>query len=199
MRKGMRPLNNDEILKGKNAFKGRFALRNLALYSLIICSGFRISETLSLKIKDVWQFGRLVNEVEVKKRHMKCRIESRRVPLHKDCKPPLQEWLRYLQETEDLDPEMHVFHPQSKPFLPLSRQMAWEALTDAYKLAQLPGGIGCHGLRKTFAEKMYPLVGYDMKIMQTLLGHKHLSSTANYIGANEKAMSAAWEKFSLYS
>lgn len=197
--KGMRPLANDEILRGEQSFTGRFALRNLALYSLIICSGFRISETLSLRIKDVWEFGRLVDEVEVKRRHMKRKIESRRVPLHQDCKPALRQWLRYLKETGDFNPEHYLFFTQSKPMFPLSRNQAWRVLADAYKLAQLPGGIGCHGLRKTFAEKMYPLVGYDLKALQELLGHKHLSSTASYIGINKRLTDDAWRKFSMRS
>jgi len=196
--KGCRPLKADEIKKAENAIRGRFSLRNKALFSLGLMSGFRIAELLSLKIKDVWQHGGLVPEVYVQRDNMKGKIEGRKVPLHPDAKPDLRRWIQYLKQCDDLDPNYYLFHPQSKPMFALSYKQAWEILTTAFRRACLPGKIGTHGMRKTFAFKMYPLVNYNLKAMQELLGHKSITSTAAYLGLNQKMTSEAWRRFSKY-
>ena len=53
--KGTRPLDNDEIRRRSGCFTGTFAARNRALFMLGVSTGGRISELLSLTIRDVYQ------------------------------------------------------------------------------------------------------------------------------------------------
>ena len=60
MSKGMRPLSPDEIRRVVTHFQGVYAERNKSLFVLGISVGGRISELLSLNIRDVWDNGKAV-------------------------------------------------------------------------------------------------------------------------------------------
>ena len=62
--KGTRPLDNNEIRLVSACFGGTFEVRNRGLFLLGVSTGGRISELLSLTIRDVWQNGRAVQATE---------------------------------------------------------------------------------------------------------------------------------------
>ena len=68
---GCRPLSDAEIEVVSGSFTGKYALRDRALYLLGIYSGYRISELLSIRVKDVVQYGELVERVTVQRKSMK--------------------------------------------------------------------------------------------------------------------------------
>lgn len=61
--KGTRPLDNTEIRKVSEAFRGIFAVRNRSLFMLGVSVGGRISELLGLKVSDVWQNDRPIKDL----------------------------------------------------------------------------------------------------------------------------------------
>src|ERR671910_693821 len=87
--KGCRPLSDEEITVVSRSFGGTYAARDRALFILGLKSGFRISELLSLRVGDVLQHGRLVDQVTVRRAHMKQRTEGRTVPVHAEAKQAL--------------------------------------------------------------------------------------------------------------
>ncbi len=50
----MRPLTDEEIQKCLTSFDGKYGKRDLAIFTLGCACGFRISEILSLRVKDVY-------------------------------------------------------------------------------------------------------------------------------------------------
>jgi integrase len=84
--KGCRPLSDEEITLISRSFGGTYAARDRALFILGLKSGFRISELLSLRVGDVLQHGRLVDQVTVRRAHMKQQTEGRTVPI-RSCSP----------------------------------------------------------------------------------------------------------------
>ncbi len=68
---GCRAFTQEEEDKIISSFTGRFALRNIALFTLGTRSGFRISELLSLKLGQVLERGRVARYVTVPRRAMK--------------------------------------------------------------------------------------------------------------------------------
>jgi site-specific recombinase XerC len=83
--KGCRPLSDEEVKVISHSFGGTFGKRNKALFILGVCSGFRISELLSLTAGDVQQHGKIVDHMTVARRHMKKKTEGRTVPLHPEA------------------------------------------------------------------------------------------------------------------
>ena len=55
--------------------------RDKALFILGLKTGLRVSELLSLKVGDVYQYGRLADMVYVERKHMKKKLEGRAIPL----------------------------------------------------------------------------------------------------------------------
>ena len=52
--KGTRPLDNNEIRRVSECFTGMYEVRNRGLFMLGVSTGGRISEFLSLQIRDVY-------------------------------------------------------------------------------------------------------------------------------------------------
>ena len=61
--KGCRPLTDPEIALVSRSFGGTYALRDRAWFILGLKTGFRIAELLSLRVGDVWQHGRVVDQL----------------------------------------------------------------------------------------------------------------------------------------
>jgi integrase len=82
--KGTRPLDNTEIRQVTECFEGRFAVRNRSLFVLGVSTGGRISELLSLKVRDVWQNNAPVTDLLFDRSIVKGGEISRAVPINTD-------------------------------------------------------------------------------------------------------------------
>jgi site-specific recombinase XerD len=69
--KGSRPLAAEEVAQVAKSFSGAYATRNKALFVVGHRTGFRISELLSLRVKDIWQHGKVVDRLTVRRGAMK--------------------------------------------------------------------------------------------------------------------------------
>jgi len=188
--KGCRALTDMEVAVVSQSFGGTYAARDRALFLLGVKSGFRISELLSLTVGDVWQHGQFVERVAVKRRHMKGKQQGRSVILHPAAKTALAAWLMELQRLGSITPEGYLF-PSRKGFnRPLQRGQAHHILQEVYHTNGLTGMIGCHGMRKTFGQKVYQATGHDLRATQHAMGHKSPASTAAYLAVDEQAVDA---------
>jgi integrase len=188
--KGCRALTDTEVALVVKSFGGTYAARDRALFLLGVKSGFRISELLSLRVQDVYQHGGFVDRVAVQRRHMKKKIEGRSVPLHAEAKAALAVWLMAMHRAGLVDPDTYLFHSRKGGNRPLQRGQAHHILQEAYEANGLTGMIGCHGMRKTFATKVYQATGKDLRSTQHALGHKSPASTAAYLAVDEQAVDA---------
>jgi integrase len=188
--KGCRPLSEEEISQVTQAFDGPFALRNQALLVLDVRTGYRISELLSLRVGDVFQRGQVVDWITVPKRHMKGQTAGRTLPLHAEAKGALQRWLEAYGRQQPLLPTLVLFPSRKGVNRPLQRGQAHHILQEAYRTNGLTGMIGCHGMRKTFGQKVYEKTGRDLRATQHAMGHKSPASTAAYLAVDEQAIDA---------
>jgi integrase len=180
MMQGCRPLTDEEVDNVKRSFHGRYRLRNRAFFLLGVRSGFRLSELLSLRIRDVWQHGGMVDAITVQRRAMKGKQRSRTVPLHREAKAALAEWLI---ELGTKDPAAKVFD--------LSSVGAWKFLKAAFDANQLQGHVSTHSMRKTFAAKVYERLDRNLAETAEALGHASVQSTISYLSFDRKRIEAA--------
>jgi integrase len=152
--KGCRPLTDAEVILVQQSFGGIYTARDKALFLLGVKSGFRISELLSLRVRDVWQQGRVVDRVTVPRRYMKGKQESRTVLLHPDAKAALATWLLTLRQMPAYTPQSFVFRSRKGPNRAISPVQAWRILHEAVTTNELPGKVGTHAMRKTFANRI---------------------------------------------
>jgi len=189
--KGCRPLSDDEVFSVLESFSGPNRMRNRALFLLGIKSGFRISELLSLRLRDVIQAGRLVDRVTVQRRHMKRKLESRTLLLHPEAKAALAEWIEELRQAGYMLEDTFVFQSQRGPNKPISRVQAYRVLKKRFDQNEMIGKLGTHSMRKTFADRIYDRLEGDLVKTQKALGHKNINSTVQYLSFREEEIDEA--------
>jgi hypothetical protein len=68
---GMRDYSDQEIDLVRKSFSGRYALRDRCYFEMSLQMGLRVSEMLSITVGQVYQYGRVVDEVSIERKHMK--------------------------------------------------------------------------------------------------------------------------------
>lgn len=154
--KGSRPLTDEEIELILKSFKGRFAARDRALFTLGVKTGLRISEILSLKISDIFQHGRIVERVYVQRKNIKGKTHGRTVLLHPEVKQAVALWLN--ESAEIPSDYTYLFKSRKGSNQPISRKQAWRILDTLISRVGLSGKFGTHTMRKSFAKKIYELL-----------------------------------------
>lgn len=180
--KGCRPLTDIEKNQVLAAMNGRYRLRDRLLVVLGVYAGFRISEILSLKVKDVCKNGQFPTHITVQRRNIKNRREGRSVVMHPAIREAAQE---YLDANPDLKPESPLFVSQKGQARAISRQQAWGILEAAYAACKLTGTLGTHSLRKTFASSCYDRSGHCLLRTKKALGHTDIRTTEKYLSFAE--------------
>lgn len=153
-------------------------LRDLALLELLYGSGLRISEAIGLDIQDLDLSQKLIRVIG---KGQKERI----VPLTAQSCKQLQ---RYLEQRQALGPapmEKAVF--LGKQGKRLQRRQAARILEQRAQGAKLAHHISPHILRHSFASHLLES-GADLRAVQELLGHAHLSTTQRYTHLNLKTI-----------
>jgi integrase len=189
--KGCRPLTDPEVALVSRSFGGTYAARDRALFIVGIKTGFRIAELLSLRVGDVWQYGRVVDQLTVRRAHMKQQREGRTVPLHPDAKAALAAWVLRLRQQPGITAQTAVFRSRKGGNRPISPVQAWRILREACEANELTGKLGTHCMRKTFAQKVYHQLGYDLIRTKRALGHRNISNTERYLSFAESEIHAA--------
>jgi integrase len=175
---GCRALTEAEVALISRSFGGKYTARDRALFLVGVHTGFRISELLSLRVGDVWQYGQLTETVSVARRHMKRKREGRTVRFHPVAQQAVLAWLG--QHPLPWHPETFLFRSREGDNRPLQRIQAWQILHDAFVSNQLQGHVSTHSMRKTFAARVYAKTS-NLRNVQKLLGHADLSSTGKYL------------------
>lgn len=190
---GMRPLTDQEIVQILSSFEGRYPNRDKLLLLIGIKTGLRISEMLSLKVKDVLQFGTIMDKVSVERKNMKRKVVGRTILLHPEVKHALSIWLDELSKEPGFTEECFVFQSASGKNVnkSITRIQAWRILDNAYSKNHLQGRLGTHSLRKTFAGKIYEKLNHDLLKTQRALGHKNINSTIAYLSFKEEDIEQA--------
>jgi len=189
--RGCRPLNDEEVYDVSRSFWGEHARRDRALFLLGVKSGFRISELLSLRLRDVVQAGRLVERVTVERRNMKKKLEGRTVLLHPEARAALAAWLDELGKFWELTGDTFIFQSRKGGNRSITRVQAYRILHEACDSCEMTGKLGTHSMRKTFANKVYDALDNDLVKTQRALGHRNVNSTVQYLSFREEEIDEA--------
>ncbi len=143
--------------------------RDMALVELLYGSGLRISEALSLNIQDMYPEEGTVRVVGKGSK-------ERLAPLSDTSVSSMRLWLSV----------RHLLAPMGEKALfvgnrgkRLDRRQATRILDKLRASANLPQHISPHILRHSFATHLLE-GGADLRAVQELLGHAHLSTTQHY-------------------
>lgn len=179
----------DEInafLDANEQRKDPLALRDQALLELMYASGLRCSEVINLRISDV---DLIHLEVKVIGKGNKERI----VPFNEKSKNAIEKYkaeLRLKLVDETLDKDKYLFVNAR------GEKLTERGLEEIVQQSSLKSGFGQkvypHMLRHTFATTLLNN-GADLRVIQELLGHESISTTAIYTHVTYEDLKRTYE------
>lgn len=177
--KGARAFTDTEIELVKSKLNN---FRDYVLFVVSLKTGFRISETLSLRVKDVYEYGKMCSHATVARINMKGNKSSRTVAIH----PEASENILKLINQYNLEHDDYLFQSREGNNKPISSRHAWSILKVAFRLARLQGKCSTHSCRKSFAQRLYKASGNSLIKTQKGLGHSSISSTISYLSVDDE-------------
>ncbi len=149
-------------------------LKYRAAFSVAYGAGLRASEVVSLKVSDIDSDPeRMVIRVEQGKGH-----KDRYAKLSAPLVELLRNWWLAARQCGVMLPGGWLF-PGQNPINPLTTRQLRRAFHAARQAAGIDKRVSLHTLRHCFATHLMEQ-GVDVRVIQVLLGHKKLDTTARY-------------------
>jgi len=160
-----------------NAFK---QYRNLIASLLMLDTGLRVGEVVGLLFADIYYDQKVFHTLTVRAEIAK-REQGRSVPLSARLRFLLGAYEREQRSTTNFTPQTPLIYTKAKCNPITTRTLERIILNAALKSLGYP--VHPHMLRHTFATRLMRLT--DMRTVQELLGHKHITSTQIYTHVND--------------
>jgi len=184
-------LDQPDLRRLLRAVREHGDIRDQALVYLLVQAGLRAAELTGLQVGDL-ELGERKGIVQV--RAGKGR-KARTVPLPKDVRQCLRAYLDQRAEQDGREPAATgpLFPAQRGSAIghPLSTQGVLRAVKKYARLAGLDEKVTPHTLRHTFATATLETSGHDLRLVQHLLGHSRIETTARYLKPSDEAAQAA--------
>jgi site-specific recombinase XerD len=162
-------LSTDEV---KRLLEATLSLKYKAALATAYGAGLRASEVTHLRVADI-DSQRMVIHVEQGKGS-----KDRNAMLSPALLALLRQWWRAAQAQRKMLRGGWLF-PGQNPVNPLSTRQLRRAMESAVSLAGLEKSVSLHSLRHAFATHLLEQQT-DIRVIQVLLGHKKLETTALY-------------------
>lgn len=203
--KGARPLTDQEIQKTIDKLaENRYGKRDVALFITMLYTGFRIHEIVSIKMKDIYRYEKVVDRLTVEKKFMKGKKESRTVFLHKTLKKYVLDYLHdfegrfkiplkedyplFISQKKQEDTKRGILVPKG-----LTERQVYGILNRAFASLEMTGKLGCHSTRKTYCDRIHKLLDNDLMKTRDAMGHRDLKTTQAYLSFDTSEIDGAIE------
>lgn len=174
--------------------QSKINIRNMLILDLLYATGIRVSELISIKLKDLAfdAEGNVLDYIIIRGK----RNKERMVMIHERSCNLLKTYISHFLSEQD----EWLFPSASKDDVSkqhITRQRCNQILGDIAQMANIPKDvISPHKLRHSFATNMLQN-GAGIRLVQELLGHSGLASTQIYTKVNNKAFVKALDKHPL--
>jgi site-specific recombinase XerD len=151
------------------------SLKARAMLTLAYGCGLRASEVVRLRAADIDSEQMIIRIVQSKGR------KDRHVMLPAEVLDLLRQWWKARPTEEDagVAPEQRWLFPGRSDHQPLTTRQFSRLFKEAAKAAGLRKTVSLHSLRHSFATHLLER-GTDIRVIQALLGHDKLETTARY-------------------
>jgi integrase/recombinase XerD len=156
----------------KRLLEATTCLKHQTALSVAYGAGLRVSEVSALKVSDI------------DSKRMLLRIERGKGGRYRNAMLPvgllslLRDWWRAGQRQGIMFPDGWLF-PGQNAQVPLSTRQLYRVVVEAALAADINKRVGMHTLRHSFATHLLE-DGVDIRVIQALLGHARLDTTAFY-------------------
>jgi len=172
-------LSMDEMRRLLNATT---CLKHHAALSVAYGAGLRVAEVSALKVSDI-DSERMLLRIE---RGKGGRYRSAMLP--EGLLVLLREWWRTGRQQGVMHADGWLF-PGQNSTVPISTRQLYRVVVQAAEAADIAKRVGPHTLRHSFATHLLE-DGVDIRVIQALLGHAKLNTTAFYTQVATKTMRA---------
>jgi integrase/recombinase XerD len=172
-------LSMDEMRRLLNATT---CLKHHAALSVAYGAGLRVAEVSALKVSDI-DSERMLLRIE---RGKGGRYRSAMLP--EGLLVLLREWWRTGRQQGVMHADGWLF-PGQNATVPISTRQLYRVVVEAAEAADIAKRVGPHTLRHSFATHLLE-DGVDIRVIQALLGHAKLNTTAFYTQVATKTMRA---------
>ncbi|SEM81180.1 tyrosine-type recombinase/integrase [Paenibacillus sp. OV219] len=175
----VQPITDPELIADILDYLRQVSMRNYMLFYIGINTGFRISDILRFRVRDV--IGTHINIREKKTKKEKRLLIS--AVLRRELKAFV----------EGRQPHEYLFQSRQGVNRPIGRSMAYKimrTIADVFKLVE----VGCHTLRKTFGYFHYK-THKDIVLLQNHFNHSAYKITLRYIGELQETMDTSMKSF----
>ena len=166
----------------KRLLEGTTCLKHQAALSVAYGAGLRVAEVSALKVSDI-DSKRMVLRVERGKGG-----RYRNAMLPEGLLALLRDWWRAGRQQGVMLPDGWLF-PGRNASVPISTRQLYRIVVEAAEAADIAKRVGPHTLRHSFATHLLE-DGVDIRIIQVLLGHAKLNTTAFYTQVATRTMRA---------
>jgi len=163
-------LSIEEVTRVLKAAPG---IKYQAALSVAYGAGLRASEVVGLKVTDIDRERMLIRVEDGAKRG-----KHRNAILSPKLHALLRHWWRYARSQGKMLPGGWLF-PGQNPINPLSTRQLNRACHSAVDSAEIDKRVSMHTFRHSFATHLLEQ-GVDIRVIQVLLGHSKLETTALY-------------------
>ena len=176
-------LSLDESLQLLENIDGEFKIRDYCIVTLFLNCGMRLSELVGINITDIHGDKLIVTGKGNK---------QRTVYLNDACKSALSAYME-VRPKDSVKDRKALF--LSKQKTRISNNMVYRMIKKNLERAGLDSEVySPHKLRHTAATLMYKYGNVDVRALQEILGHEHLSTTQIYTHIDEQQLRDAIDK-----
>ncbi len=178
----VQPIRDKQLVKDIFDYLKEKNERDALMYALGIYTGLRISDILSLRVRDAKKDYFYIREKKTRK--------EKRIPINRFIRTLLDGYIIGKKDYECL------FRTPGRPNIPITRQQAYNILSRAARQFGIEDGIGTHTMRKTFGYHYYQKT-HDVATLMEVFGHNREEVTLRYIGITQDTISNAYKEIDL--
>ncbi len=176
----------DALLEAPDMTK-KGGIRDRAMLEVMYSSGLRVSELVSLELKQIDFENGIVTIIGKGNK-------QRSIPIGEFALDYLDKYIQEVRSKSRFRKSKYVF--LNKNGEPISRVYFWKQIK-AYALkAGIDKEIGPHTLRHCFATHLLEN-GADLRMVQEMLGHSNIATTQIYTHVSSKRIMSAYDKYGL--
>ncbi len=173
--------DKDELQKFRDYYlEQEYMPRNYTLVVLGLNTALRISDLLSIRWRDVWNFSKDCPRDHLKLIEAKTKKMSR-IALNKKVKEVL---LLYKNTLPNVEKQDFLFPSPKCPAKPLSRSQAFRIVKHAADTLGIDDTISCHSMRKTFGYQACKQ-GIAPAILMNIYNHSTYQITKRYLDIDQ--------------
>lgn len=194
--KGCRDLTDNEFERLMDYFAENDQWRDRTIFSVQRWAGYRISEALSIQVRNVFHVKHngeyvCVDRIHIQPMNMKGGKKPRRVVVHDRLREDLMRYLSVLDDKDGIYPGRYLFGSRKGENKPISYVQAWRILKSAFDDLDIRENVATHSFRKTFANKVYEKTGNDLIATMNIMDHSSPAVTQAYISVDQEKLEQA--------